>query len=44
MNCGDEMKWRIILAVVSTIYAMPVKNSGLQQGLNLWPGDAGVML
>ena len=48
MNCGNEIKWRLILAVMNAIKCncvkKPEKNSGLQRGLNPWPRDTGATL
>ena len=48
MNCGNEIKWRLILAVMNVIKCncikKPEKNSGLQRGLNPWPRDTGATL
>ena len=49
MNCGNEIKWRLILAVMNAIKCNCVKkpekkNSGLQRGLNPWPRDTGATL
>ena len=48
MNCGNEIKWRLILAVMNAIICnyvkKPEKNSGLQRGLNPWPRDTGATL
>ena len=48
MNCGNEIKWRLILAVMNAIICncvkKPEKNSRLQRGLNPWPRDTGATL
>ena len=48
VNCGYEIKWRMILAVADHNFyncvKRPEKNSGLQRGLNPWPRDTGTTL